>query len=339
MNTRRLVTELSISVVALLLSGIAVSAQTVGASIQGAITDANGAAVRNAAVEVRNVGTGVTYNAVTDAEGRYRVPLLPSGDYEVRVTASGFQPLLRRGVSLAVGQDAVADATLTIGQIETTVTVEGVSTAINTVSGALSGLVTKQEIRDLPLNGRSFQQLALLQTGVAAALAAGSDPVGGRTPKISINGARPEQNNFLLDGTDINNVYNKTPGSSAGVLLGVDSVLEFQVLTNAYSAEFGRSAGGVVNAVTRAGTNEIHGSAFEFLRNSAVDARDFFDPKDKPIPPFKRNQFGATLGGPVQRDKTFYFLAYEGLIERLGVSGSTFVPDANARRGIIDGRS
>src|SRR5215813_5327531 len=339
MNPRKLVTELSIAVMTILLSGIAVSAQTVGASIQGTVTDANGSALPNATVEVRNVATGVAHNVTADAEGRYRAPLLPSGDYEVRVTASGFQPALRRGVSLAVGQDAVADVTLTIGQIETTVTVEGAATTVNTVSAALSGLVTKQEIRDLPLNGRSFQQLALLQTGVTPALGAGNDVVGGRTPKISINGARPEQSSFLLDGTDINNVYNKTPGSSAGVLLGVEAVLEFQVLTNAYSAEFGRSAGGVINAVTRSGENEIHGSAFEFLRNSALDAKDFFDPRDKPIPPFKRNQFGATLGGPIAHDKTFYFLAYEGLIERLGVSGSTFVPDANARKGIIDGRS
>jgi outer membrane receptor protein involved in Fe transport len=337
MNARKLVTALSISVMAILLSGIVVSAQTVGASIQGAITDANGGAVRNAAVEVRNVGTGVTYNAVTDAEGRYRVPLLPSGDYEVRVTASGFQPLLRRGVSLAVGQDAVADATLTIGQIETTVTVEGAATTINTVSAALSGLVTKQEIRDLPLNGRSFQQLALLQTGVTPALAAGNDPVGGRTPKISINGARPEQNNFLLDGTDINNVYNKTPGSVGGVLLGVEAVLEFQVLTNAYSAEFGRSAGGVINAVTRSGQNRFTGSLFEFHRNSAFDAKNFFDPADKEIPAFKRNQFGGAVGGPIRKDKTFFFAAYEALIERLGVTGVSNVPDANARQGILPG--
>src|SRR5215475_15670519 len=158
MNARKLVNELSIFVMSILLTGTVVSAQTVGASIQGAITDANGSAVRNAVIEIRNVGTGVTHNAVTDAEGRYRMPLLPSGDYEVRVTAPGFQPLLRRGVSLAVGQDAIADATLTIGQIETTVTVEGGATTVNTVSAALSGLVTKQEIRDLPLNGRSFQQ-------------------------------------------------------------------------------------------------------------------------------------------------------------------------------------
>src|SRR5215831_67943 len=335
MNARRLVTELSVSVVALLLSGIAVSAQTVGASIQGAITDANGAAVRNAAVEVRNVGTGVTHNAVTDAEGRYRAPLLPSGDYEIRVTASGFQPMLRRGVSLAVGQDAVVDVALTVGQIETTVTVEGVATTVNTISAARSGLVTKQEIRDLPLNGRSFQQLALLQTGVTPALAAGNDPVGGRTPKISINGARPEQNNFLLDGTDINNVYNKTPGSVAGVLLGVDAILEFRVLTNAYSAEFGRSAGGVINAVTRSGQNRFNGSLFEFHRNSAFDAKNFFDQADKEIPAFKRNQFGGVLGGPIRKDKTHFFAAYEALIERLGITGLASVPDDNARKGLF----
>src|SRR5205807_7125137 len=202
-----------------------------------------------------------------------------------------------------------------------------------------SGLIDDRQIRDLPLNGRSFQQLALLQPGVTSALAAGNDVIGGRTPKISINGARPEQNSFLLDGTDINNVYNKTPGSSAGVLLGVEAVLEFQVLTNAYSAEFGRSAGGVINAVTRAGTNAIHGSGFEFHRNSALDTKNFFDPKDTPIPDFYRHQFGGTAGGPIQKDQTFYFLAFESLIERLGITGVTAVPDDNARLGILPART
>src|SRR5262245_10752741 len=338
MNARELVTELSISVMAILLSGIVVSAQTVGASIQGTVTDANGSALPNATVEVRNVATGVAHNVAADAEGRYRAPLLPPGDYEVRGAAPGFQPLLRRGVSLAVGQDAVVDLTLTIGQIETTVIVEGEATTVNTVSAALSGLVTKQEIRDLPLNGRSFQQLALLQTGVTPALAAGNDPVGGRTPKISINGARPEQNNFLLDGTDINNVYNKTPGSVAGVLLGVEAILEFRVLTNAYSAEFGRSAGGVINAVTRSGQNRFNGSLFEFHRNSAFDAKNFFDPGDKKIPAFKRNQFGGVLGGPIRKDKTHFFAAYEAMIERLGITGLASVPDDNARKGLLPGR-
>ncbi|MGH9843562.1 MAG: TonB-dependent receptor [Blastocatellia bacterium] len=316
---------------------LAVQAQTVGASLQGNVADANGSALPNVKVEVRNTATGVTQTAITGTEGRYRMPLLPSGDYEIAFTAQGFQHLVRRGITLAVGQEAVVDAELIVGQIETTVTVEATASTINTTSAALSGLVTKQEIRDLPLNGRSFQQLALLQTGVSASLAAGNDPVGGRTPKISINGARPEQNNFLLDGTDINNVYNKTPGSVAGVLLGVEAILEFQVLTNAYSAEFGRSAGGVINAVTRSGQNRFTGSLFEFHRNSAFDAKNFFDPANQPIPAFKRNQFGGVLGGPVRKDRTFFFAAYEALIERLGITGVSAAPDAEARQGRLPG--
>jgi hypothetical protein len=133
--------------------------------------------------------------------------------------------------------------------------------------------------------------------------AGGNDPVGGRTPKISMNGTRPEQSSFPLDGTDINDVYNKTPGSVGGVLLGVEAVLEFQVLTNSYSSEFVRSAGGVINAVTRAGSNQYHGSLFEFLRNSDLDAKNFFDPATLPIPPFKRNQFGGVMGGPIHKDR------------------------------------
>src|SRR6266446_6399594 len=277
----------SVCVLFTLLAGISYG-QTVGASVQGIISDATGAVLPGANVTVKNSGTGATVELVSDERGRYLAPLLQPGEYEIQVALPGFQSVTRRGIRLAVGQNAVVDVKLDVGQVTNQVEVVADANPINLTSAALSGLVNDKEIRDLPLNGRSFQQLALLQTGVTAALAAGSDVVGGRTPKISINGARPEQNNFLLDGTDINNVY---------------------------------------------------GSVFEFLRNSALDAKDFFDAKTKPIPPFKRNQFGATLGGPIARDKTFYFLAYEGLIERLGVSGATFVPDANARRGIIDGRT
>ena len=234
-------------------------AQSVGGSIHGTVRDAGGAVLAGTQVVVRSVGTGSVHERATDPGGRYLVPLLPPGEYEVHFSLTGFGPVARRGVRLTVGQDAVVDATLQLGQRTEELVVEADASRVNLTSGAVSGLVGEEEIRDLPLNGRSFQQLALLQPGVQAALAAGNDVVGGRTPKISINGARPEQNNFLLDGTDINNVYNKTPGSAAGVLLGVDAVLEFQVLTNAYSAEFGRSAGGVINAVTRSGANRSTG--------------------------------------------------------------------------------
>src|SRR3989475_7322338 len=316
------------------LAGISYG-QTVGASVQGIISDATGAVLPGANVTVKNSGTGATVELVSDERGRYLAPLLQPGEYEIQVSLPGFRSVSRRGIGLAVGQNAVVDVKLDVGQVTNQVEVVADANPINLTSAALSGLVNDKEIRDLPLNGRSFQQLALLQTGVTAALAAGSDVVGGRTPKISINGARPEQNNFLLDGTDINNVYNKTPGSSAGVLLGVEAVLEFQVLTNSYSAEFGRSAGGVINAVTRSGANQVHGSAFEFLRNSYLDAKNFFDPAARPIPPFKRNQFGGVLGGPIHKDRTFFFGAFESLIDRLGVTGVTSVPTLAARQGSL----
>jgi outer membrane receptor protein involved in Fe transport len=320
-----------------LVVALPVRAQNVAASIQGRITDSSGQAIQGAHVAVRNTGTGDTREMTTDASGRYHAPLLPPGEYQVKVALAGFQTAEHRGIRLTVGQDAVVDVALEIGKMTEEVVVAGDASPVNLTSGAVSGLVGEKEIRDLPLNGRSFQQLALLQPGVQAALAAGNDVVGGRAPKISINGARPEQNNFLLDGTDINNVYNKTPGSAGGVLLGVEAVLEFQVLTNAYSAEFGRSSGGVINAVTRSGVNEYHGSLFEFHRNSALDARNFFDPPSRDKPDFTRNQFGAALGGPIEKDRTFFFAAYEGLIERLGVTGVTAVPDDGARRGILPG--
>ncbi|MBI4474901.1 MAG: TonB-dependent receptor [Acidobacteria bacterium] len=322
----------------LMLAAVFAYGQTVGASLQGTVTDPSSAVLPGAQVTLKNVGTGAINEMLTDERGRYLIPLLQPGEYEVQVSMVGFRTVSHRGIRLTVGQNAVVDITLPVGGIEENVSVVAEVSPINLTNAALTGLVSDRQIRDLPLNGRSFQELALLQPGVTAALAAGNDVVGGRTPKISINGARPEQNNFLLDGTDINNVYNKTPGSVAGVLLGVEAVLEFQVLTNSYSAEFGRSAGGVINAVTRSGENTFHGSAFEFLRNSALDAKNFFDPATKPIPPFKRNQFGATLGGPIVRDKTFFFGAYEGLIERLGITGVTSVPDENARQGILPGR-
>src|SRR6266446_1883725 len=242
----------SVCVLFALLAGISYG-QTAGASVQGIINDATGAVLPGAKVTVKNSGTGATVEFVSDERGRYLAPLLQPGEYEIQVSLPGFQTVSRRGVRLAVGQNAVVDVKLDLGQVTNQVEVVADANPINLTSAALSGLVNDKEIRDLPLNGRSFQQLALLQTGVTAALAAGSDVVGGRTPKISINGARPEQNNLLLDGTDLNNVY---------------------------------------------------GSVFDFLRNSALDAKDFFDAKTKLIPPFKRKRFGATLGGPIAGDKT-----------------------------------
>ncbi len=315
------------------------SAQTVGASLRGAVNDPSGAVVPGASVEIHSTEKGSVRMLTTDNHGLYHEPVLLPGAYEVRVVAAGFKTVVVKNIVLTIGQDAVLDVKLEIAQASETVSVTAETPAINLVSSALSGTVERGQMNDLPLNGRSFQQLALLQPGVNAAVAAGSDVVGGRGQKITINGARPEQNSFLLDGSDINNVYNKTPGSVGGVLLGVDTVQEFQVLTNAYSAEFGRSSGGIINAITRSGSNQVHGNLFEYLRNSKLDAKNFFDPVASPIPAFKRNQFGATLGAPLHRDKTFFFGAFEANKERLGVTGITNVPDDNARLGILPGRA
>lgn len=310
-------------------------AQTVGASLQGTVYDPSGGFVAGASIEIRNVEKGDVHALTTDDHGRYREPLLLPGSYDVHVSMAGFQTVLLKNIPLTVGQDAVMDIKLEIKKSTEQVTVTADAPVINLVSGALSGTVEQKQMKDLPLNGRSFQELALLQPGVQAAAAAGSDVVGGRGKKITINGARPEQNSFLLDGSDINNVYSKTPGSVGGVLLGVETVQEFQVLTNAYSAEFGRSSGGVINAITRSGQNQVHGNLFEYLRNSALDAKNFFDPASAPIPAFKRNQFGGTLGGPFRRDKTFFFGAFEALKERLGVTGVINSPTQNARQGML----
>ena len=314
----------------------AVYAQSVGASLQGTVYDPSGAVIPGVQIDIRNVETGASRTLTTDEGGHWREPVLQPGEYELRVSTSGFQTIVRKGINLTVGQDAVVDSRLELGKTGSEVNVIADAERINLVSGAVSGLVDEKQMRDLPLNGRSFQQLALLQPGVNAVNAGGNDPVGGRTPKISINGARPEQSSFLLDGTDINDVYNKTPGSVGGVLLGVEAVLEFQVLTNSYSSEFGRSAGGVINAVTRAGTNQFHGSAFEFLRNSHLDAKNFFDQPTQPIPPFKRNKFGGVVGGPIRRDKTFFFGSFESLIDRLGLTGVTSVPNLASRQGPVN---
>jgi len=220
--------------VALLFDPIAIFTQTVGADLQGTVRDPAGAGIPNATVEIRNAETGISRKLRADGGGRWHESAMQPGEYEIHVEAPAFRTFVRKGIHMAVGQQAVVDVQLEIGQTTTEISVFADATPINLTSGEVSGLVDEKQMRDLPLNGRSFQQLALLQPGVNSVVTAGSDPVGGRTPKISINGSRPEQSSFLLDGTDINDVYNKTPGSVGGVLLGVEAVLEFQVLTNSY---------------------------------------------------------------------------------------------------------
>ncbi|MSO19238.1 MAG: hypothetical protein EXQ56_02055 [Acidobacteria bacterium] len=312
------------------------SAQSAG-TISGTVRDESSAVLPGVEVVMRNVETGFTRTVATDAAGRYSAPQLPLGQYEVRASFTGFKTEVRSGLTLTVGREAVVELILKVGSVAETVEVTGEAPLVETTNSAVAGLVSDQQVRDLPLNGRSIEQLAILQLGVTLSRNGNTGMFSGSVTRINIGGARTTSNSFLLDGTDINDIWNNTPGSVAGVSLGVDTIREFKVLVNNYSAEYGRAGGGVVLSVTRSGTNELHGSAFEFLRNSALDARNFFDrdslfpSKVTDPPPFRRNQFGFTLGGPIKTDKTFFFGSFEGLRQNLTTTQFSRVPSARIR--------
>ncbi len=316
-----------------ILCGQLVYGQGTSGTIAGTVKDASAAVISGVAVTIKNVDTGMTRTVSTDDQGRYHAPNLLPGNYELDAQTTGFRGEKRTGITLSVGQQAAIDFTLTVGTVAEQVTVTGEAPLVETTNATLTGLVDDKTIRDLPLNGRSFDELVLLQVGTILSRRFTDSGFLGGGQKISISGARPQANSFWLDGADVNDSRNTMPGSAAGVLLGVDTVREFRVLTNSYSAEYGRSAGGAIVAVTRSGTNELHGSAFEFLRNSALDARNFFDPGAPP--PFKRNQFGFTTGGPIQKDKTFFFGSYEGYRQRLGQTYLANVPSLLTRQGCL----
>jgi len=321
--------------VCLCLFGVRLATAQTAGTISGIVQDGTGAVVPGASITIKNVDTGASRMLITDEQGRYQAPNLSPGSYEVQVALVGFQTDIRRGIGLTVGQQAVVNLTLQVGQVSDTVEVTGEAVAIEVTTATITGLVNQETIRDLPLNGRSFTDLIPLQVGTALARNNTSSARGGGA-KISISGARPLTNSFLLDGTDINDLRNAVPGGATGLSLGVDTIREFRVLTNSYSAEYGRSSGGVLTAVTRSGSNELHGTLFEFLRNSNLDAAKWEDNKfGRQKPPFKRNQFGFTAGGPIQKNKTFFFGGYEGLRDRLGGTTTSYVPNALAHQGIL----
>ncbi len=318
----------------ILAGGHLVSAQVTTATISGVVQDSSGAVIPGVSIAVKNIDTGVSRTITTDEGGRYVVPDLSLGNYEVEAQLPGFQTEVRSGITLTVGRSAVVNFGLKVGQLSDKVTITGEAPLVELNTATLSSLVDERTIRDLPLNGRSYDKLALLQPGtviMGAGQAAAFDYGTGQ--RFSVTGSRPYANSFMLDGTDINDHANATPGGAAGTNLGVDGIREFQIITNQSSAEYGRSTGGVISAVTRSGTNNLHGSAFEFIRNSALDSPGYFD--RGVVPPFRRNQFGGALGGPIQKDKTFFFGTYEGLRQSLGTTRFGTVPTALARQGIL----
>ena len=312
----------------------------VNASITGRVEDASGAAVPQAAVAVTSVETGETRTVTSDESGSYRVLSLPVGHYNVRVEKSGFKVRVQEGIELVVGQEAVVNLSLEVGQVQQEVTVSGEAPIVNTTTESISGLVGEQTVKELPLNGRSFDNLISLNAGSYSITGLKNSGAGEQQGNVfSVSGRRYSENLFLLNGVEYmgpSQVHSE-PGGVSGQLLGIDAVREFNVLTDTYSAEYGKRAGGQVNVVTMSGTNQLHGTVFEFLRNSVLDARSYFDHPSAGvrIPPFKRNQFGGALGGPIQKDKTFIFGNYEGFRQRLGVTDASFVPDAQARLGFL----
>ena len=307
-------------------------AQTAG-SISGIVQDANGGVLPGVTITVRNLETELIRTDVTGAEGRFFVPALPPGVYQVRAELSGFKSYVRRDLSLSVAQALVVNVTLQVGGLAEEVTVSGDASLVNTSSPELSYLVGSAAIEQLPLNGRNYTDLALMQPGVLAYPHRDGGSVVAHGLGMSINGQDPRSNVYLLDGTLQNDFTNGPAGSAAGTALGTETIREFRVESNAYSAEFGRNSGGQINVLTKSGTNDFAGSAYLFHRNDALDARNYFDVGEKPD--FRRNQFGATFGGPLQENRTFFFLGYEALVERLGRTVSTVVPDDAARQGIL----
>ena len=309
------------------------------AQLSGVITDPSGGRIANASVTVLNKDTGIERQADSNQDGYYAVPLLQIGKYMVTVKAAGFATQVQSSVTLDVGQQLVLNFSLKVGNIAQTVEVTEEAPTVELASSSLDAQVTSTAVRELPLNGRSWTDLALLQPGVTAIQTQVSFAVGadrgnrGFGAQASISGARPQQNNYRLDGISLNDYANGAPGSVLGGDLGVDAIEEFSVSTSNYSAEYGRTSGGVVSASTRSGTNQFHGSAYEFIRNSALDARNFFD--GATIPPFRRNQFGASFGGPIRKDQTFIFGDYEGLRQSKGITSVSIVPSADARNGIL----
>jgi Carboxypeptidase regulatory-like domain/TonB dependent receptor len=316
-------------------------AQVASGSILGVASDTSGAVVANASISCTSVETGVVRKAVTDGTGAYSFPALPVGNYDLEASSQGFKTEIRRGIAVTVGASVAVSFTLTVGATEQSVEVTAEAPQVNTTDASVGGLVSETAIRSLPLNGRDWLQLATLQPGVTGGI--GQSPVtgGGRAATgnglfLSIAGGRPTDNVFTVDNLIVNDYANASPGSGLGVNLGVEGIREFRVLTEEYTAQYGRTSGGVVNAVYKSGTNQFHGGLFEFLRNSALDAPNFFDNVGGTTkPPFRRNQFGASIGGPIKKDKTFFFANYESLREVEGGSDSSNTLSLNARQGIL----
>jgi Carboxypeptidase regulatory-like domain/TonB dependent receptor len=335
MNPKVVKFVLGLCVLSLMFSAPA-GAQVVGATVSGSITDPRGDAIPSAKVSAKNLGTGVTTTTTTNATGAFSIANLNPAEYEISASAAGFSTAQTK-VTLAVGAKQEVNLALKVGQVTQIVEVTGAAPTVETTNSTLSEQVDSTTVRELPLNGRDWASLAQLQPGVAQVrtqeVITQVGAVGrGLGTQESIDGNRPTQNSYRLNGIFVNDYSNAGPGNVLGANLGVDAIQEFSVITSNYSAEYGYTSGGVINAVTKQGTNQFHGTAFEFIRNDVLDAANFFENFNvQKKAPFRRNQFGGSAGGPIKKDKFWIFGAYEGLRQTKGIPHTALVPSDAAR--------
>ena len=330
-----------ISLLACLTIGLSMplSAQVAGATLSGLVSDTSGATIANANVSVKNLGTGVVRAVKTNDGGFYSVPNLLPGNYDVSVEAQGFATTIQKAITLNVGAQQALNLTLKPGEVKELVEVNSTPPDVQTTTSSISSTVDSRTVRELPLNGRDWASLATLEPGVTQvpnqATTSFNANKGNRGfgNQLTDSGHRPNENNYRLNGISINDYSNAAPGGPTGLNLGVDAVQEFSVITTGYTAEYGRTSGAIINAITKSGTNKFHGTGFVFDRDKIFDARNYFD--QAKIPPFRRVQFGGAAGGPIIKDKTFVFGSYEGLRQSQASSGPIHVPDAATRASAV----
>jgi hypothetical protein len=307
----------------------------VTAAISGTVEDQAGGVVSGAVLTVKSLETGSSRTTTTDEAGAFKVSSLPLGPQEVTAEKPGFKREVRTGIDLILGQEMVLKLKLELGQVSQQITLSAEGPVVNTTTAEVSGFVGQRAVKDLPLNGRSWDNLIALNPGAVNYSLKSPNTTTSNGNTFTVAGRRPMDNLVLLNGIEYTgaSLVGVTPGGVSGGLLGIDAVREFNVLTDTYSAAYGKRSGGQISVVTQSGTNALHGSVFEFLRNSALDARNYFD--QGPVPPLRRNQFGGALGGPLKKDRLFLFGNYEGFRQALSVSNVAVVPDRQARQGLL----
>src|SRR5437773_876877 len=330
-----MIKRLSVCLAIVFVCSAAIPALAQNAALVGTVRDAQQALIPGVMVTVQNLDTGVELTTMTNELGNYEFPTVRPGSYSVRVELSGFRRFVQN-VVLAVNQRSRVDATLQVANASAEISVQEAVSVVQTETSALGDVVQSRELRDSPLNGRFFLDLALMQAGTVVPSTNNRTflavPSGIGISGINASGTREDSTNYLFDGINLSDMTQ----NQITFQPNVDSIQEFKVQTNAFSAEYGRNAGIIINAISKQGANSFHGSAWEFLRNEKLDAKNFFDRPDVPIPPFKRNIYGYSIGGPIARNKTFFFHSYEGRQGREVATLNTQVPTAAERAGVTN---